>query len=272
MPAKKRKTTKKDKSALSLQDNLSHPIQTVYTLLVMMGVVKNPEDLQTRYQGADYNISIALPLIKYGIAFDGDETESLEEDGWHIEKLSYNDILPFSRVFFAVDNSRISELYSRADPNVKTTSIPEEKLLIEMKRRRFPEPDRNYKFTRDDGSELTTPDFTWENLRLVFFMDGSYWHSIKDDQAIIKEIKSSRKMSEKIVEKRKDKVRKDGAIRSELATRGWTVLSCTDDDIETPEGLKEIVDMIGRAIKNISDMKNLDVDDEGIQDTLDLLD
>lgn len=269
--AQKKRSSKKDKSALSMQDNLTHPIQTVYTLLVMMGVVENQDDMKIRYQGADYNVSIALPLIKYAIAFEGDVTEPLEEDGWHVEKLSYKDVEPFSRVFFAVDNSRISELYSRADPNVKTTSIPEEKLLIEMKRRRFPEPDRNYKFTRDDGSELTTPDFTWENLRLVFFMDGSYWHSIKDDQAIIKEIKSSRKMSDKIVQKRKDKVRKDGAIRSELAARGWTVLSCTDDDIETPEGLRDIVDMIGRAITNISEMRNMDVDDSDLQGTLDLL-
>lgn len=254
---KTQKKTQKNKSSLALQDNLSHPMQTVYMLLAMMGVISEESDLKIRYEGHDYNVSIALPLIKYAIAFDGDTTTGLEEDGWHIEYVSYNDIEPFSRVFFSVDNARVAEMYARADPNVKTTSIPEEKLLIEFKRRRMPEPDRNYKFTRDDGTELTTPDFTWEDLRLAFFMDGSYWHSVKSDKEIIKEIKSSRKMQDTIVEKRKDKARKDGAIRSELAARGWTVLSCTDDDIETSEGLKDVVDMVERAISTITSVNKV---------------
>lgn len=266
MVAKKRakKTTKKrsakNKSAMALQDNLSHPVQTVYHLLAMMGVIKSESDLKIRYEGYDYNVSIALPLIKYAIAFEGDNTKGLEEDGWHIEHVAYRDVEPFSRIFFSVDNARVAEMYARADPNVKTTSIPEEKLFIEFKRRRMPEPDRNYKFTRDDGSELTTPDFTWEDMKLAFFMDGSYWHSVKSDQDIIKEIKSSRKMQDTIVEKRKDKTRKDGAIRSELAARGWTVLSCTDDDIETSEGLREIVDMVERAMNTIASVNKVVAD------------
>ena len=259
-----KKTTKKrsakNKSAMALQDNLSHPVQTVYHLLAMMGVIKSESDLKIRYEGHDYNVSIALPLIKYAIAFEGDNTKGLEEDGWHIEHVAYRDVEPFSRVFFSVDNARVAEMYARADPNVKTTSIPEEKLFIEFKRRRMPEPDRNYKFTRDDGSELTTPDFTWEDMKLAFFMDGSYWHSVKSDQDIIKEIKSSRKMQDTIVEKRKDKTRKDGAIRSELAARGWTVLSCTDDDIETSEGLREIVDMVERAMNTIASVNKVVAD------------
>lgn len=255
--SKARKKPVRDKSSIALQDQLSHPIQTIYSLLVLMGVAENPGDIQTRYSGNGYDISIALPLIKYGIAFSGDDYQPLIEDGWHIEKMSYRDVEPFSRVFFAIDNARLAEMYSRADPNVKNTSIPEERLLIEMKRRRMPEPDRNYRFTRDDGTELTVPDFTWEEYNLVFFMDGSYWHSIKDDQAIIKEIKSSRKMQDSIVEKRKDKVRKDGAIRSELSARGWTVLSCTDDDIETTEGLNDVVDMISRAMETIASVKKM---------------
>lgn len=273
---KSKKKTKKDKISLALQDNLTHPVQTIYHLLAMMGVIKEESDLKIRYEGHDYNVSIALPLIKYAIAFNGDNTKGLEEDGWHIEKVAYNDVEPFSRVFFAVDNARIAEMYSRADPNVKTTSIPEEKLLIEFKRRRMPEPDRNYKFTRDDGKELTVPDFTWEDMKIAFFMDGSYWHSVKSDQDIIKEIKSSRKMQDTIVQKRKDKVRKDGAIRSELSARGWMVLSCTDDDIETSEGLKEIVDMVERAMNTISSVNKVVADrgsnQQGADSIMDFLD
>lgn len=268
--AKKKTSTKA--TSMSMQDSLSHPLQTVYRLLFLLGVAKGKDDVYPRYEGADYSLSIALPLIKYGIAFEGDETNPLEEDGWHIEHLAYKDIEAFSRVFLAVDNSRIAEMYSRADPNVKNTSFAEEKLLMEMKRRNLPEPDRNYRFTKDDGTELTVPDFTWENLRIVFFMDGSYWHSVKGDQAIVKELKKNKKMSDEIISRRKDKVRKDGYIRSQLSSRGWLVLSCTDDDLETKEGLKEVVDMISDTMRNTQEARALDMDDEGLDDTLSMID
>ena len=262
----------KNKSAIALSDNLSHPIQTVYTLLAMMGVIDDKRDLQIRYSGPNYDVSIALPLIKYGIAFAHDETQALEDDGWHIEHVSYADVEPFSRLFFAIDNARLAKLYAQADPNVKTTSVPEEKLLAEFTRRRIPAPDRNYKFTRDDGTELTTPDFTWESHKMVFFMDGAYWHSIKGNQEIIKEIKSNKNMEKHILDKRKDKARKDGAIRSELAARGWKVLSCTDDDIDTAQGLKDVVDLVEKAIKNIEAAQKFNSDDDNhADDVLSLL-
>lgn len=268
--AKKKSGNSETTSKKVSQDNLLNPMQSLYSLIVMMGVVKENDDLQIRYSGTDYNVSLALPRIKYAIAFYGDKTTALEEDGWHIEHVNYADIEPFSKVFFSVQNSRIAELYSRADPNVKQTSIPEEKLLAEMRRRNIPIPDRNYRFTRDDGKELTVPDFTWEDYNIVFFMDGSYWHSVKDDQALIKEIKSSRKMTDSIVEKRKDKVRKDNSIRSELAARGWTVLSCTDDDLETPEGTLDILRMIERAMETVDNARKIQTSDS-VQDTLDIL-
>lgn len=227
----------------------AHPIQTVYSLLALIGVVVEPGDLKVRYVDGEDNLSIAVPRIKFGIAFDGDRVDTLVERGWRIEHLSYSDVEPFARVFSAVDAGRIAEVYARADPNVKTTSEPEERLYQEFIRRSMPIPDRNHRFDREDGTELTTPDFTWEDHRVAFFMDGAYWHSVKDDQSIIKEIKSSRKMRDEIVDKRRDKVRRDGANRSELGSRGWIVLTCTDDDISTEHGLDTVVDMIQRTLQ-----------------------
>ena len=137
------------------------------------------------------------------------------------------------------------------DPNVKMTSQPEEVVLHEIMRRMLPIPERNYKFTRDDGTELTTPDFTWENYKIAFFLDGSYWHSIKGNKEIIKKIKSDKKKQNDILIQRSDKARKDGQIRSELASIGWIVLSCTDGDVETAEGVKRVVDLIERTIENV---------------------
>lgn len=118
-------------------------------------------------------------------------------------------------------------------------------------RRMLPVPDRNYKFTREDGTELTTPDFTWEKYRIAFFLDGSYWHSIKGNKEIIKKIKADKKRQNDIVIQRSDKARKDGQIRSELGSMGWIVLSCTDGDVETQDGVNRVVDLIERTINNV---------------------
>lgn len=232
------------------QKGAAHPVQTVYALMTLIGVVTEQSDLKIRYSDGEDNLSIAVPSIKFGIAFDGDEVDGLVEKGWRIEHLSYSDVEPFARVFAAVDAGRVAQVYARADPNVKTTSEPEEKLYREIIRLGLPVPDRNHKFTREDGTELTTPDFTWVDHRVAFFMDGAYWHSVKDDQSIIKEIKSSRKMRDDIVSMRKDKVRRDGDNRSELASRGWIILSCTDDDLSEEGGVDRVMDRIQRTLRN----------------------
>lgn len=248
----KKKTTKKDatnSSKVNLSGDNVHPIHNIYKLLARMEIIKSTDDLVVPYDANGAHLSIAIPGIKFGIAFEGDLTEKLEADGWHIQKIAYRDVESFSRVYFSIEAARVADLYSRADPNVKTTSQAEERIFSEIIRRGLPIPDRNLKFKRDDGTELTTPDFAWEDYRISFFMDGAYWHSVKDDQAIIKEIKNSKEMTDSIVEKRKDKVRKDASIRSELGSMGWIVLACTDEDIETSDGLHDIVDMIERTLR-----------------------
>ena len=235
-------------SKVSLSGNNAHPLQSVYRLLAMSCDLQ-PGDIQPRYASEGANVSIAVPKIKYAIAFEGDDYQILKDKGWHIENMSYSDIEPFSRVFFSVDAARVASVYSKADPNIKNTSKPEEKLMSEIIRRILPEPDRNYKFIGDDGKELTTPDFTWEKEKIAFFMDGAYWHSVQSDQQIMKEIQKSKKLRKDIANKRKDKVRNDGKIRSQLGMRGWIVLSCTDEDIADSKGVHEVVDMIEEAIK-----------------------
>lgn len=246
-------------------------IMAMYQVLALLGVVKKSSEVKTRftYKKTD-NISLAIPGIKYGVAFQGDSYKKLEEDGWRIEHIATEDLLPFHRVFSSLDASRIAYVYANADPNKKTTSAPEDRLLDEIISRMLPIPDRNYTFKRDNGTELTTPDFTWEDHKIAFFMDGAYWHSVKDDQAIIKQIKKSKNFGKYITDSRKDKVRKDGAIRSELGALGWIVLSCTDDDIATDEGLSDVVDNIERAIKNVEASKSVSLRGESQdQDFLD---
>ena len=216
-----------------------------------MGAIERSEDVIPGFRYKDSRVTLALPNAKFGVAFQGDKVSDLIDDGWKIERLTTHDLDPFLRVFDICDNARISLEKRKMDPNVKMTSQPEEVVLHEIMRRMLPIPERNYKFTRDDGTELTTPDFTWENYKIAFFLDGSYWHSIKGNKEIIKKIKSDKKKQNDILIQRSDKARKDGQIRSELASIGWIVLSCTDGDVETAEGVKRVVDLIERTIENV---------------------
>ena len=223
----------------------------LYKLLAMMGAIERAEDVIPGFRYKDSRITLALPNAKFGVAFQGDKVSDLVDDGWKIERLTTHDLNPFLRVFDICDNARISLEKRKMDPNVKMTSQPEEVVLHEIMRRMLPVPDRNYKFTREDGTELTTPDFTWEKYRIAFFLDGSYWHSIKGNKEIIKKIKADKKRQNDIVIQRSDKARKDGQIRSELGSMGWIVLSCTDGDVETQDGVNRVVDLIERTINNV---------------------
>ena len=287
MAAKKKKKAPRDLySADEKRDNF----QAIYILLARIGVIKKKEDLRTRYTDEGGNVSIAIPGIKMAIVFEGDDYEELQEKNWQITRINDLDLPSFARVLFNIETTaRFASVYSKADPTIKKTSEPEEKIYREILRRMLPTPDRNYRFERENGSELTTPDFTWEEYKVVFFMDGAYWHSVKSDKEMISAIKRSRKVGSKIVDARKDKVRKDQEIRSELASRGWLVMGCTDADVEDEEGLKNVVDLIEKTINRIRDArkvlgsdrdkedkdisleKNSDQSDDGEDDMFDIL-
>lgn len=254
----KRKKKGDTKSKVSLGESSIHPIQYIYKLMAMMGVANNDENkIATKYEVGSSHLSIAIPSIKFGLSLPGDKTDKLIEDGWHIEPISVNDLEPFKRIFNSVEAGRVAAVYSKASPNAKTTSKPEEKIYSEIIRRGLPTPDRNLRIKRKDGTELTTPDFSWKEEKVAFFMDGAYWHSVAQDQEIIKEIKEKETFGKKIISDRKDKVKKDQRIRSDLTVMGWTVLSCTDEEITTQKGVEEQVKNISEVLKRQRDIKRI---------------
>lgn len=262
----KKKNNTQNKSKVSLGDSSSHPVQYVYSLMALLGVIDKEENrLQVKYDEGVSHLSIAVPSIKFGIAFPGDKTENLVKRGWHIENISPNDLEAFKRIYNAVNAGKVAKIYSVASPNVKTTSKPEEKIFSEIIRRGLPVPNRNIRINRKDGSELTTPDFTWEKEKVAFFMDGAYWHSVSQDERIIKQIRDGEKtFGKKIVSDREDKVQRDQRIRSDLTVLGWTVLSCTDKEIESQEGVEQQVKNISEVLKRQSDLNKFsNISDEG---------
>lgn len=250
---KKGKTKKSEISVIEGRKEYDNPVFSLYRLIAMCGAAESSKDIRTRYSDEGGNVSIAIPKIKFAIIFPGDDFAPLKEKGWRMHQVNKSELEVFSRVFFGiVDEMKIAYIYAKSDPTVKSTSKEEERIYQEIIRRSLPTPDRNFKFKREDGTELTTPDFTWEEYKIAFFMDGAYWHSVKDDKEVIKVIKRSRKIQDSIVDKRKDKVWKDQDIRSEIASMGWIVLGCTDKDVSDDEGVQRIVNRIEKAIKNVA--------------------
>ena len=255
---------------MSFHQPSNESLQSIFELLALSGVALNADDIKVQYQNKNGYVSIAIPRIRFGLAFQGDDAAGLVKEGWEIQNISNIDVEPFARVFYAVKKGIIAQRKAKMDPNIKQTSKPEEVLLDAILWNNLPEPDRNKKFFREDGTELTTPDFTWEEYRLAFFMDGAYWHSIKDDNDAIRELKTNKKTRNQIIAQRSDKVRKDGDIRSELGSLGYIVLSCTDADLETEDGVQRQVERIAKVIKQTQSSQRINTD--GLVDDLDDLD
>lgn len=224
------------------------PIQSLYKMCVMYGV--SPSDMIVNYEDSvSGRLPFAVPSIQFGISIGGQgDVGAFKKQGWIVADLAQTDVEPFHRVFEALSAITVAKYHARAEKNTKATSKCEDRLLSALLRAGIPAPDRNYTLHRVDGSELTTPDFTWEKEKIAFFVDGLYWHSVKHDNKIIKELKADSSLSaDVIVNKNTAKLEKDARIRSELAIRGWTVLVCSDQDLDTSSGVMAQVENVARA-------------------------
>lgn len=247
--ARKKKTTKSEPAI--------NPIQYIYSLLYGLGVAENPEKIVPNYTEDEKTLSIAVPSIRFGICFDGDDTQHFVDKGWTVEYVNSRDLEGFGRVFVAVQRGIVQKTKQSLDPNIKNTSQCEERLLDAILLRGLPAPDRNKTFYREDGTELTTPDFTWEEYKVAFFLDGAYWHSVVQDKEIIKKLKSNAKLKNQVVAERSDKVQKDNENRTQLTLMGYQVLVCSDKDVETDEGVQEQVRRIELLIENAKSAQEL---------------
>lgn len=242
----RKKSTKKS-SRLTDQNSVK-PLSMVYSLLYGIGVVSSDKEIIPNYVENGKRVGVAVPGIKFCLSFDNDDSDYFSEQGWNIEYINHRDLEAFARVFSSVMAGRIAQKKHALDPNVKNTSEAEEKLLNAILWRGIPTPDRNKTFYRDDGTELTTPDFTWEEYKVAFYLDGAYWHSVMNDSKLIKELKSNAKHKNKVIADRSDKVIKDNNNRSELTLMGYRWIVCSDKDVSTPEGIEEQVDRIEKLI------------------------
>lgn len=227
-----------------------------FNILAMLGV--DPHDLQVNYEQEFKDgkawVAVAIPESRVALAVEGDNPEPLEKDGWHVSRIGLAQLKTMASVYSALnvfhfEHTRRSSMAGM----VKNGSKEEARLLDAILLANLEEPDRNYVIRREDGSELTTPDFTWPHLKLAFYVDGLYWHVTKDDKEILQKIANNDEGVDHniIINDHKTRAQKDMTNRSELQADGWRILTCSDEDLHTDEGVEHQVNLIIKLMRGI---------------------
>ena len=224
----------------------------MFEAMVLMGL--NPNEWEINYEGNDGGtLALAIPDICVGMSFQGNDPQPFIDDGWHVQAMNLQDMLPFFRVWETLKefHARVKTRKS-ANEMVKSGSSQENALFAGIIRAGLPEPNRNLVIRREDGKELTVPDFAWEDIKLAFFVDGLWWHVGKDNRERRQAIESGDAdvidAADKMSVSRRER---DTDNRSELQVMGWRVLECTDKDLESASGVQKQVRRISQMIRQL---------------------
>lgn len=231
--------------------NEEHWAKQIEESLVLRDV--DPHEMVPNYEdGRGSHVILAMPVSKVALATDGDVYETLKEDGWLVKQIPVGSLKAFASTAreltsLAVDHN----VRSAGSQMIKTGSEDEARLLNGILRAHLPAPDRNFRIMReeDPSKELTTPDFTWPNERVAFFMDGLWWHVGLDSDTKKKEFLADEKNRDEAEKQQKARATKDASNRSEMAVMGWMVLSCSDEDIADEKGVARQVERIKKALR-----------------------
>lgn len=263
----------------------NNPFQELYKLFSYLDIDPKLIDVNYDHEESDDHILIAFPSLKMGIAVENDIYDNMREDGWDITQLSVHSVMEFASVFASVEGMRFEMVRRRSqEAQLKAGSSHEEALLKAILEANLPEPDRNLSILRENGKVLTVPDFAWEDIKLAFFLDGIYWHRLRDDKEMIEKLRSSEKGSDvdkEIIKNSKLRAEKDAAARSQMSYDGWTILSCTDTQLEAKSkisqkkvreqvvGIKKVYRRLSAALAQNQPDESADDEFEGVQEAPD---
>ena len=146
-------------------------VTAIYEAMVYLGI--NPHDIVPNYSSEEHegNAAVAFPDEKVALSFQGNNSRPLKDEGWSVIHMNIADANAFASTWGSLKELRAElAMKQSAAAMIKTGSKEEQVLLKEIIRAGLPEPDRNFRIMRDNGQELTTPDFAWPDLKLAFFM------------------------------------------------------------------------------------------------------
>lgn len=232
-----------------------HWSSQIYEALVLRGI--DPHDMVPNFEQDGSHVALALPGAKVALASDGDAYDGLLEDDWRVVSIPLGAMKSFASTFREL-NTIAADYRVRVSgaAMVKMGSADEARLLDGIVRAHLPDPDRNLRIMRDDGSgqELAVPDFAWPDQMVAFFMDGLWWHHGRDSDTAKKVLlgEADTDLLGEAERQQLARATRDANNRSELGVLGWLVLSCSDEEIQDDPGVIRQVERIKRALKGVN--------------------
>lgn len=202
-----------------------------------------------------------LPLgwrpIKVAIHFDHDDIAPFLKDDWTLIPLTSSSAKALAQGLQFIDEVLFAYTLRESESSAtQTVSRHERALLAGLLRAGLPEPDRNLRIRRKDGSTLTVPDFAWEDRMLAVFLDGHHWHGGRSLDDLMRQVASADGKPDpqrrKAVQQRwRNKAAADAERRRQMTAAGWTVLAVSDADID-PDDAASVEPMVADIVSTWS--------------------
>ncbi len=223
---------------------------SLYRLLKAIGMPKITVPVEIKKGPHTYTLPMGWPALQIAISLDSKEGKKFKQEGWQVVYVPANALNAAEPLVLMLDElSRkrtIADSFADAEMTVSKT---ENKLLNQILISGLSEPDRNFKFYDGHGSLITVPDFVWEESKVAVFVDGEFFHGLKDiSDALQVALESDPGMKNEIVAKSKDTMARDAAKRRKLTKAGWKVIVVTASEIDTGD-LEPIVSDIQMAMQ-----------------------
>lgn len=222
----------------------------LYRLLRGIGMPKVTVPVEIKKGPHSYRLPMGWPELKVAVSLDSADGKKFKQEGWQIVYIPANALNAAEPIITFLDElvrkRTVADSFAQAELTVSKT---ENKLLDALLSAGVSEPDRNFKFLDQHRNTITVPDFVWEIPKVAVFVDGEFFHGLRDiSDALQIAIESDPVVKNEIVAQSKDTMARDAAKRRKLTKAGWKVIVVTASEIDTGE-LDGIVGDIASAIR-----------------------
>ena len=204
-------------------------------------------------------LAIAWPDVQIGVALDGDDMKAFQKKGWTVHRMSNQQLSGIGEFLKVIDSLFFDHQLNKSKNKTKTNISGMEQILLRaLLERGVPMPERDTKFSSEDGDTNTVPDFVWqtykgEEVKVIAELDGWRWHSgldIEDDLAGFADLVNADPARQKqLVTRVKARGAKDAAKRRMLMAEGWVIPVVHDTEMDTPEAVGKAADNIKATLE-----------------------
>ena len=207
----------------------------LYRLFKAIGMPRVTVPVEIKKGSYTYSLPMGWPELKIAVTLDSGEGKKFTREGWQLVHIPANALNAAEPIIAMLDElvrkRTVAASFAEAQLTVSKT---ENKLLDAILAAGISEPDRNYKFVDQYQDVVTVPDFVWENEKVAVFVDGEFFHGIKDlGDALQIAFDNDPDIKTEILSQAKDTMSRDATKRRKLVKAGWKVVVVTASEIDT---------------------------------------